>query len=133
MAKSKERLRREAEIARVRAECQKLGNVISRLEKINDREDAAPWLGKCFKYRNRDQSGKSWWLYMRVVRHLTGSMFSVLSFQSQVGGYNFAVDGDRVYLTNEGRVRDGYMPITRGQFNAALRKFTNHISALNAK
>jgi hypothetical protein len=57
----------------------------------------------------------------------------VFTFQSQPGGWDTAVSGDHLYLTQGADIREGYVPITRHHFNAALKRFTRRILSLNAK
>lgn len=131
MKASKDRATRTARIAELRARCQRLSDERANLETINEREDAAPWRGACFRYLNRDSSGETWWLYLRVLEHEQGNSFRVLQCQSQSGGWHIATAADHTYLLPNPKQR-GYLPITRRQFDAAWRKFTARIEALNA-
>lgn len=124
------RFEREARIAELRAKCQKLSDERARLETTNEREDAAPWIGRCFKYRNRDSLGKSWWLYIRITAHAYGNSFHTLQCQVQSGGWHIATTREHVYLPPDPKSR-GYLPISRRQFDAAFRRFTQRIVAIN--
>lgn len=128
--KKNERAERIERIAALRGQCQKLSNERAALETINEREDAAPWVGKCFKYRNRDSSGKAWWLYVRVLNHVNGNSFRTLQCQSQPGGWHVVTTNDFVYLLPDPKLR-GYLLISRRQFDAAWRRFTMRIGAMS--
>lgn len=130
MKKTKARRDREALIAKLRAECQVLSDERAVLETFNEREDAAPWIGKCFKYRHRTSSGESWWLYLRVTAHDSGNSFHTLQCQEQPGGWHIVTTRDHVYLLPDPRSR-GYIPISRREFDAAWRKFYGRIAKLN--
>jgi hypothetical protein len=127
---SKERTARLARVAELRKQCQRLSNEVARLDTITEHEDAAPWIGKCFKYHNRDSNGDAWWLYIRIVGHDQGNSFHTLQCQSQSGGWHIVTTKDHVYLLPDPKSR-GYIPITRRQFDAAWRKFVARIDALN--
>ena len=121
---------REARIAELRTQCQTLGNEVARLETQNEREDAAPWIGKCFKYRNRDSQGKAWWLYLRVLQHDAGTSFYTLQCQSQAGGWHIVTTRDRAYLLPDPKAR-GFIQISRREFNRVWRQFTKRLEGLN--
>lgn len=127
---TKARKDRERRIVILRAECQRLSDERADLETINEREDAAPWIGACFKYRNRDSSGKAWWLYLRVVAHEHANSFRTLQCQSQPGGWHIVTTKDHVYLLPNPKER-GFQRITRREFDAAWRKYCARIAALN--
>lgn len=131
MAKKSQRAIREVSIAALRAQCQRLNNQRSHLESINEREDAEPWIGACFRYLNRDSSGKTWWLYIRVVSHDSGNSFKVVQCQSQPGGWHIVETLARSYLLPSPKER-GLQRITRRQFDAAWRRFVARIEAVNA-
>lgn len=130
MAKSEERTDRDARINELRSQCQRLSNERAGLETLNEREDAAPWIGACFKYLNRDSGGKSWWIYIRVTTHEQGNSFTTLQCQSQAGGWHIVTSRDHVYLLPDPKQR-GYVRITRRQFDVAWRKFCARVEALN--
>lgn len=130
--KKNERTKRLERISELRAQCQRLSNERSRLETINEREDAAPYIGKCFKYLNRDSGGKQWWLYLRVLSHQSGSSFRTLQCQSQPGGWHIVTTDDHVYLLPDPKMRN-YVPISRRQFDAAWRKFIVRVAAFNGR
>ena len=127
--KRKERAARDARIAELRAENQRRGNDIARLETLSEREDAAAWIGAYFKYLNRDSSGKAWWMYLRVLAHEHGNSFRMLKCESQPGGWHIVVT-KHAYLLPDPKSR-GYVRITRRQFDAAWRKHVARIAALN--
>jgi hypothetical protein len=131
MAKSKDRAIRSAKIEELRAACQRLSNQRAALEEINEREDAEPWLGTCFRYLNRDSNGATWWLYIRVLAHESGNSFRVLQCQRQTGGWHIATAEDHTYLLPSPKQR-GFVQITRREFDAAWRKFTAAVGDLNA-
>lgn len=130
MNKTQERAERFARVAELRKQCQRLGNEVARLDTLTEREDAALWIGTCFKYLNRNSDGSSWWLYIRIVSHDHGNSFNTLQCQSQSGGWHIVTTKDHVYLLPDPKAR-GYVQITRRQFDAAWGKFTERIAALN--
>lgn len=127
---NKERTARLARVAELRANGQRIKDELARLETITEREEAAPYVGKCFKYRNRDSDGKTWWLYIRVLDHDHGHSVRTLQCQSQPGGWHIVTTDDIIYLLPDPKSR-GYLPITRRQFDAAWRRFTDRIAAIN--
>ena len=124
------RAAREARIAELRAACQALNNERADLESVNEREEAAPWIGRCFKYRSRDSSGRAWWIYIRIVKHEHGNSFLTLQCKAQSGGWHIAATGEHVYLLPDPKQR-GFIEIPRRAFNTAWHRFTRHIEALN--
>lgn len=130
--KKTERDERNTRIATLRAQCQRLSNERARMETINEREDAAPWIGACFKVRNRDSDGSTWWLYIRVLSHNGGNSFKVLKCEAQPHGWHIVEAKSHLYLLPDPKGR-GYVQITRRQFDAAWRKFTSRIAALNGR
>jgi hypothetical protein len=131
LKRTRERTARIERLSELRKQAQKLGNEIARLETITEREDAEPWIGKCFKYLNRQSDGSSWWLYIRVTAHDHGNCFKILQCQSQSGGWHIVTTNDHVYLLPHPKER-GYVQITRRQFDAAWRKHVERIAALNS-
>jgi hypothetical protein len=130
--KSAVRAKREARISELRQQCQVLSNERVELETINEQEDASPWIGACFKYRNTDSSGKSWWLYVRVTAHEHGQSFRTLQCQAQPGGWNIVTTSEHVYLLPDPKNR-GFTQITRREFDKAWRGFVARIESLNDK
>lgn len=132
MAKNAERKRREERIAHLRRRGQALRNELESLETLCEREDAAPWIGKCFKYLNRDHSGEQWWLFLRIIGHDSANSFHTLQCQSQPGGWNIVTTRDHVYLLPDPKQR-GYMEISRRQFDTAWNRYVERIKALNER
>lgn len=124
------RKRREARIAELRERCQVLSNERVELEEINEAEDAAPWIGRCFKYRNRDSDGIERWMYLRVLKHDGGNSFVMLKCDAQPHGWRIAVDSEHNYLLPDPKGR-GYVEITRREFNQQWAKFARGIEAMN--
>lgn len=131
MGKSIDRVSREARIALLRERCQELSNERSALEDINEAEDAAPWIGACFKYRNRDShNDKHWWVYYRVLKHDGGNAFVVLQCQSQAGGWHIVTSTERLYLLPNPEER-GLVRITRREFDAQWEAYLARVRTLN--
>jgi hypothetical protein len=128
--KSKERRAREKRLSELRAKGQRLGDEIRRLDNANTAEDAAPFIGACFKYLNRDHTGDAWWIFFRVVS-LDGSAFRTLQCQSQSGGWHIVTTKDHTYLLPDPKAR-GFTRITRREFDAAWRRHVARIAALNS-
>lgn len=125
------RAERDARVAALREQCQLLSNQRARLEDLNEREDAAPWIGRCFRYRNRDSNGRSWPVYYRVLRHDGGNTFIALKVQSQPDGWHIVEAKERLYLLPDPKQR-GLVEVPRREFDAALNAFARRVVALNS-
>lgn len=128
--KKLERKARDARIAELRKQCQALSNELTALEAKNWRDDQAPWIGRCFKYRNRDSDGHVWWLYYRVIGSTSWNTFRTLKCESQHGGWHIVVTGETLYLLPDPKER-GLIPISRREFDAAWKRHVRRIAELN--
>lgn len=129
IARKSEREQRDQRISALRGQCQTLSNEVEALEAKNWREDQTPWIGRCFKYRNRDSEGHSWWVYHRVVGATSWNTFKTLRCESQHGGWH-TVSTETLYLLPDPKER-GLVAISRREFDAAWKRHVQRITALN--
>lgn len=105
-------------------------------QKINDileKENKAamePLIGKCFRYRNSFGSGMdSWRLYAKVVDVCKGELVTVEFERTSNAESTIRTDGCAGY--NRFHAGSNWMEITPALFNAELKKFRQHVNAVD--
>lgn len=89
-------------------------------------------IGKCFKHRNTYGSGKSWWLYTKIldvssINFLNGEepVFKTLGIQS------CSMNNIEITVNEHAYIRSGeYVPISKSQFNNSVKRIMTHAIAL---
>ena len=90
-------------------------------------EENRPLLGKCFKYRNSYGGDREkWWLYIKVTKVSARGEMSGLQFQTDCHNKLEIEFAHRIPINLSG----GYVPITQGEFNRALRAVQKRVARL---
>lgn len=92
---------------------------LSRIDEQRKIKENAKLVGRCFKYHNTFGSGKKWWLYARVITG--GYWLKSLTFQHTTRGFE-VVTGESFHPSI------GYIPISKSEFDRALRAFTRKLN-----
>lgn len=79
--------------------------------------------GKCFKFRDSYGSGEEWWLYYRVLKVRDLRYCACVSFQSTSLS---VLEVNKNNILPLGMLDDA-IPITRHEYNTALRSFYKKI------
>ncbi len=86
--------------------------------------DAHQLIGKCFKYRNSDGSGKKWWLYTKIVGLGDWEMISV---EAQACKDDY-IDIKRNTIPTSMVEGSSYIKITPKEFDKEFKKILQKIT-----
>lgn len=111
-------------IAQMRKQRDALSAQISHIERRERGKTNSLLVGKCFKFLNSYGSGDKWWLYARITK--AGEYWpEAMKFQIT------SMKEAKVEVEDTFTGTDGYIEISREEYDAAWQSFLAHVNALS--
>lgn len=118
-------------VEQIREAMAPLRDELREVERIESQRQGEALVGRCFKYHNSYSGpGERWWYYVTVSKvNREGHMIG-FTFQTDIRGKHEIETEHFISSTGSLAEGSGYLPITRGEFDAAWWRLQRKIAGL---